>query len=171
MSDHTDAVTLNYTVTRSDVYDALVRTTICRLWFMLFLPVFGAAGTIWAVVDPANGAVTISSGLTMFAIGIVLFLVLPYLQANSAMKAPNFGAPVGLTVSGAGIEYAGAHSDARLDWTVTKGVAETKQTILINLKPAGFLIIPKRDFAPADTAALRNVLRKYAPGNIGLFKE
>lgn len=45
-----------------------------------------------------------------------------------------------------------------------KGVSEMPNAILLNLKPAGFHMVPKPQLSEADVKAFKNALRLYAPG-------
>ena len=135
---------------------------------MLLLPIVGVVAVVWAAVDPANGAVNLNSGVIAVLVGFVLFGVLPYLQTRAVMKTPNFGGVMSLTASDQGIEFTGEHSNARIDWSMVNGVLETHHRILINLRPAGFQVIPKPQLNPADLNAFKDVLRVHANGKVKL---
>jgi YcxB-like protein len=80
------------------------------------------------------------------------------------MQNPNCAGQMTFTVGEKGVEFVGEHSNGSLGWRMIKGVSETPHAILINLKPAGFQIIPKHQISATDIAAFKNVLRLYAPG-------
>ena len=164
MRDQISSVTVTYTLTSSDVYRALMHYMVRRMWFLLPLPILGAIGTVWALADPQNGAVTVSNAGTMLLIGVFFFVVSPYLQTRAATKVPNFGVPMTLTLSERGIEFVGGHSNANIAWSMTKGVSETNHAILIHLKPAGFQIVPKSQISSEDLADLTAVLSDHLPG-------
>lgn len=164
MTDLTKAVTVKFRLTSSDVFTALARHGLRRMWFLLLLPILGAASVVWAILDPNNGAVTLGPACWVFFVGAFLFGGMPYLHTRAAMKNPNFGGPMALTVSEKGIDFTGEHSNGSIGWPMVKGVSEMAHAILINLKPAGFQIIPKRQLSQADVAAFKTALRLYAPG-------
>ncbi|MGA7241108.1 MAG: YcxB family protein [Bryobacteraceae bacterium] len=80
------------------------------------------------------------------------------------MKNPNFGGLMTFTVSEKGIDFTGEHSNGSIGWSMVKGVSEMTHATLINLKPAGFQIIPKCQLSQSDVAAFKTALRRYAPG-------
>jgi hypothetical protein len=168
MTNQTDAVTVKFRLTSSDVFWALVRQAIRRMWFLLLLPILGSISIVWAVVEPDNGAVTLGQACWVFFVGAFLFVGMPYLQTRATMKAPNFGGLMALTVSGQGIQFTGEHSNGSIDWSMVKGVSEITHAILINLKPAGIQIVPKRQLAQADVTAFKKLLRLHAPGKVRL---
>jgi YcxB-like protein len=171
MANKPDEVTVKFRLTRSDVFSALARHTIRHMWFLFLLPIIGAVSVVWAIVDPAEPAVNLNTGFGLFLFGLFLFLGLPLIQARSVTKTPNFGGPMTLAVSQQGIEFTGEHSNATIRWPMVKGVSEMSHAILIYLKPAGFQVVPKSQLSQADVAALRNILRVYAPGKVKLAKE
>jgi hypothetical protein len=164
MRDQISSVTVTFTLTSSDVYGALVSHMVRRMWFLLPLPILGALGTVWAIADPQNGAVTVSNAFTMLLIGVFFFIGSPYLQTRSAMKVPNFGGPMTLTLSERGIEFTAGHSNANIAWSMVKGVSETNHAILIHIKPAGFQVVPQSQVSSEDRAALTAVLSAHLPG-------
>ena len=170
MSDQTNAVTVEFRLTTSDVFLALVRHTMRRMWFMLLLPIVGTISIVWAILDPLNAPVNLGRGCWVLFLGAFIFCGLPYLQTRAAMKSPNFGGLITFTVSDHGIEFTGEHANARIAWTMVKGISEMHHAILIHLKPAGFQIVPKGQLSQADVAAFRNVLRLHAQGKVKLAK-
>ncbi len=163
MTDPTNAVTVKFRLTSSDVFLAVARYTLRRMWFMLLLPIFGAVSIIWAILNPDNGAVNWGA-CWLFFVGAYLFGGMPYLQTRAAMKNPNFGGLMAFTVSEKGIDFTAEHSNGSIGWPMVKGVSETSHAILIDLKPAGLEIVPKRQISQADVAAFKKALRLYAPG-------
>jgi YcxB-like protein len=164
MSGQTDSVTVQFRLNSSDVFRTLVRQTVRKMWLLLLMPICGLISAAWLILDPGNSAVTWSSAAVMLTISALLFVVQPYLQTAAAMKAPNFGGAMRLTLSGAGIEFAGEHSNGNLSWSMVKSVSRTKQALLIHLNPAGFQVVPRRALSAADVAAIENILRLHAPG-------
>src|SRR5690349_15389562 len=136
MADQSDKVAVTFRLTSSDVFSALARHTIRRMWFLLLLPILGAVSIVWAILDPAEPAVNLSTGFGLLVFGLFLFLGLPLIQARAAMKNPNFGGPMTLTVSEQGIEFTGEQSTATIRWPMVKGVSEKSHAILVYLKPA-----------------------------------
>jgi hypothetical protein len=170
MSDQTNAVTVTFRLASSDVFLALARHMMRGMWFLLPLLFLAPISAIWSIIDPANDAVSATSGSVVFLIGVLVFTGVPYLQTRALMKTPNFGGPMTLTVTEQGIGFVGEHSNANIGWAFVKGVSETKRAILIHLKMAGFQIVPKNRIPNADVEAVKNVLRLYAPGKVKLAK-
>lgn len=168
MTDETNAVTVKFRLTSSDVSWALARHTFRKMWFLLLLPIIGTISIVWAILDPAEPAVNLNTGCGLLLFGVVLFAGLPFIQTRAVMKTPNFSGVMTLTVSEQGIEFAGEQSNAMIKWPMVKAVSEMSHAILIYLKPAGFQIVPKGQVSQVDLAAFRNVLRLYAPGNVKL---
>jgi YcxB-like protein len=168
LGDETDAVTVKFRLTSSDVFWALVRQAIRRMWFLLLLPILGSISIVWTVVEPNNGAVTLGQACWVFFVGAFLFGGLPYLQTRATMKAPNFGGLMILTVSGRLIQFTGEHSNGSIDGSMVKSVSETTHAILIHLKPAGIQIVPKRQLPQADVTAFKKVLRLHVSGKVRL---
>lgn len=166
MTDETNAVTVQFRLTSSDVSSALARHTFRKMWFLLLLPIVGVISIVWALLDPAEPPVNLNTGFGLLFFGLVLFVGLPFIQARAVMKTPNFKGRMTLTVSEQGIEFTGEQSNAMIKWPMVKAVSETIHVILIYLKPAGFQIVPKGQVPQLDLAAFRNVLRRYAPGNV-----
>src|SRR5580698_486056 len=107
MIDQAEAVTVKFRLTQSEVFEALVRINIRTLWIGLLPPIIGAIAVVWAIVDPANGAVNLSSGFVCLAIGALVFGAIPYFTARMVMKAPNSGGLMTVTATGQGIEVTG----------------------------------------------------------------
>src|SRR4051794_4346471 len=107
MADRPDAVTVSFTLTRSELYRTFTSQLVRRMWFMLLLPIAGAVTVVLAIVNPADPSVNLNSGLIAFFVGAFLFCGVPYLQARWVMKAPNFAGEMTLTVSDDGIEFTG----------------------------------------------------------------
>jgi hypothetical protein len=168
MTDEANAVTVKFTLTSSDVFWALAWNTMRKLWFLLLLPIAGVVSIVWKIRDPADSSVNLTSGSICLALGVFFFVAAPYLGALQLRKSPTFSGPVTFSASEQGIELTGEHSNAKLDWSMVKGFSEMNHAILVNLKPAGFQIVPKRQLSQADTAALRNVLKFHAPGKVKL---
>jgi hypothetical protein len=124
MTNQTDSVTVKFTLTKSDVFLALIRHTVRIMWFMLLLPIVGVISIAWATIDPANGPVNLGGGFGLLAFGALIFGVSPYLQTRTTMKNPNVGGPMTLSVSESGIEFTSEHSNGRIDWAIVKGVSE-----------------------------------------------
>ena len=131
MTDPTNAVTVKFRLSTSDVFLALARHTMRRMWILLLLPITGTISIVWAILDPVNGAANLNRGCVVLVFGAFFFCAAPYLQTRAAMKIPNFGGLMTLTVCEQGIEFTGEHSNARIAWSMVKGVAEMKHAILI----------------------------------------
>lgn len=159
MTDRTDAVTIKFRLSSSDVSSALARHTLRKMWFFLLLPIVGVVSIAWALLDPSEPAVNLPTGCGLLAGGLLLFVISPVAQGRALMKTPSFSGLITVAVSEQGLEVTTAHSNATLGWTLVKGVAEMGNAILIYIKPTGFQIIPKREIPEGDLLALKDLLR------------
>jgi YcxB-like protein len=170
MTDQTNSVTVKFRLTTSYVFLALARHTVRRMWFSLLVPIVGTITIVWAIIDPLNAPGNLSGGCELLVLGVFSFCGLPYLQTREVMKTPNLGGLITFTVSEQGIEFTGEHSNARIAWTMVKGVSETNDAILIHLKPFFFRIVPKGQLSQAAVAAFKNVLQLHVHGKVKLAK-
>jgi YcxB-like protein len=142
-----------------------------QFWFLLFFPVAGAVNVAMAIFGPAMFDQILIGGLMALAFGILVFVIGPYLQVRSALKNPNFHGELTFRFSGEGIEESGQHASGRMDWSLVKGVSETRRYIFVHMKQGGFELIPKDKLTSQEVTVLKSVLRAHAPGKVSLREQ
>jgi hypothetical protein len=131
--------------------------------FLLITRVLGFAQSSRVSIDPITLAIP-------FALCLLVFLVLPYLSARSALKSSKIiQGTVHYTFSENGIDSTAQGASGHNDWSTLQKVVETRHVLLIYPAKRIMFVVPKRCFA--DTASLdtiREHIRTYVTGETKL---
>lgn len=168
MADQTQAITIRFQLSKSDVYRALVRNIVRKAWFLALVPIVGVSSVLIALLEPAKYGDQLYSGVLTILFGAFFFLGVPYAQARSAMKNPSFRGPLVYTFSGEGILTEGKYASGRMDWELVKGVSESDRYIFVRMAQDCFHVIPKNQVSEADTSTLKSILRTCVKGKVRL---
>jgi hypothetical protein len=126
-----------------------------------------------ALYDRLFGPDLIKFGLgaiILFALSFaVWFTIAVSLCANRLLKNVRVNAPLIYTVSDSGLWTKSKNAFAQLDWPFFYGFAETRSTVLLQLRDKKCIIIPKRCVGEENTLAFMQLLSAELPRLRGLW--
>jgi hypothetical protein len=168
MPDESQAVTIRFQLSKSDVYWALVQNNFRLAWVFALIVALILLQPLIASPESTIDRNFISNVIPSVALVVFLFLALPYIGARNTMKSPTFRGPLEYTFSDAGILSKGMHASSQSDWPLIKRVSESSRFVFVRTVQNHFHIIPKAQVSAADLATLKSILRTCVKGKVKL---
>lgn len=169
MPDKSQAVTIRFQLSKSDVYWAYVRNILRGPWLAALFLVMGLPCALIALMDTARPDEPLfCAGVALTLCGVFNLLGTPYIRATSTLMSPTFQGPLAYTFSGAGVSTKGRHASSHSDWVLIRRVSESSRFVILWTFQSRFHLIPKGQASPADLASLKSILRACVKGKVQL---
>ncbi len=150
-------VSVTLTCTVSDYYHALLWRHL-RRWDAWVVPVAGIIFVVWKWRGGEQLLLSVAQAISVAIAVTFTLLTMPYYSARSIAKRIGFAIPTTLTLSDEGVVIENAHGHSTIGWILVQSVPETPHCFLFRFTSDGFFVVPKRQLAAEQTAALRQIL-------------